>query len=305
MSTELISLLFWPGGAFVLISGLVYEWIDRKLVARVQNRIGPRWFQPISDVVKLLAKEEIMPSGSNLFLFNALPVVALAAVLTAALYVPVAGLAPAWGFPGDLIVTFYLLSLLSVCVGLAGITTRDRFAVAGASRVFTQVFAYEAPWLVALIGPAVAAGSWRIAEIVANSSGQWLLVSQPIGFLVAILGLVGKLELAPFDAPEAETEIVSGPLTEYGGRGLALFRLAKDAALAVGLALIAALYLGGVSGIFEWLLKTCALLVIIAFVQTLFARARIDQTIGLWWRFGIWLAIFQLIALAAWNVVHP
>jgi NADH-quinone oxidoreductase subunit H len=302
---QLISLLLWPGGAFVLISGLVYEWIDRKLVARVQNRIGPRWFQPVSDVVKMLAKEEIVPSGSNRLIFNALPVVALAGVLTAALYVPVAGLAPAWSFPGDLIVTFYLLSLLSVCVGLAGITTRDRFAVAGASRVFTQVFAYEAPWLVTLLGPAVAAGSWRISEIVANSSSQWLVVSQPIGFVVAILGLVGKLEMAPFDAPEAETELVSGPLTEYSGRGLALFRLAKDAALVVGLALIAGLYLGGVNGIFDWLLKTCGLVVLIVLVQTLFARMRIDQTVALWWRFGVWLAMLQLVAVVGWNLVHP
>jgi NADH-quinone oxidoreductase subunit H len=305
VTAQLVALLVWPGGAAVVLCGLVYEWMDRKLVARLQNRTGPRWFQPISDVTKLLAKEEIVPSGANPILFNALPVVALASVLTAALYVPMAGLAPAWGFSGDLIVTLYLLSLLSVCVGMAGVTTTDRFAVAGASRVFTQVFAYEAPWLVALLGPAVAAGSWRIGEIATFATGQWLVMTQPIGFLVAIFGLVGKLEMAPLDAPEAETELVAGPLTEYSGRGLALFRLAKDAALTVGLALIAAFYLGGAGGVLEWALKTGALLVLIAFVQTLFARVRIDQTVALWWRFGASLAILQLVAIAVWSLAHP
>ena len=304
MSAQLVSLLIAPGGAFILMCGLAYEWLDRKLVARFQNRVGPRWFQPAADVLKLLTKEEIVPSGASALIFNALPVVALASVLTAALYVPVAGLATAWSFNGDLIVALYLLSLLSVCVGLAGVTTRDRFAIEGASRVFTQVFAYEAPWLVALLGPAVAASSWRIADIAAYASSHWLVLSQPIGFVVAIIGLIGKLELAPLDAPEAETELVSGPLTEYSGRGLALFRLAKDASLVVGLALIAAFFLGGAADIVGWLVKTAALLVIIALVQALFARTRIDQTVALWWRIGVWLAVLQLLAIAIWNQVQ-
>jgi len=297
MTAQLVALLVVPGGAFVLVCGLVYEWLDRKLVARFQNRVGPRWFQPAADVVKLLAKEEIVPSGANALILNALPLVALASVLTAALYVPMAGLSTAWSFNGDLIVVLYLLSLVSVCVGLAGVTTRDRFAIEGAGRVFTQVFAYEAPWLAALLGPAVAASSWNIADVAAHANGQWLVVTQPIGFIVAIVGLIGKLELAPLDAPEAETELVAGSLTEYSGRGLAMFRLAKDATFVVGLALIAAFFLGGAADIVSWLLKTVALLVIIALVQALFARTRIDQTVALWWRIGVWLAVLQLLAI--------
>ena len=125
----LIALLLFPGGLFLLSSGLVFEYIDRKLVARFQNRFGPRWFQPLADVIKLLAKEEIMPAGVMKGLFVALPIVALAAALTAALYVPLFGFKPVFSFQGDLVVTLYLLSMMTLCIGLAGANTEDRFSL--------------------------------------------------------------------------------------------------------------------------------------------------------------------------------
>ena len=236
----IIALLIFPSGLFVLAGGLVYEWADRKLIARFQNRIGPRWFQPLADIVKLLAKEEIIPDGVHSGLFTTLPVVALAAALTACLYIPSAGLTPAFSFQGDLVVTLYLLSLMTICTGLAGANTADRFSLIGATRALTQLFSYEAPFLLALFGPAILAGTWNISQINAYSQTHlWMIVVQPVGFVVALVGLMGKLELPPFDAPEAETEIVSGALTEYSGRGLALFRIGRDVELVAGLTLIA------------------------------------------------------------------
>jgi NADH-quinone oxidoreductase subunit H len=126
---------------------------------------------------------------------------------------------------------------------------------------------------------------------------MWMIVTQPLGFLVALIGLMGKLELPPFDAPEAETEIVSGALTEYSGRGLAFFRLGRDVELLVGLTLISAFYLGGLANPLQFLLKTIGLLFIKAALQSLFARLRIDQTVGLWWRAGAVLALVQLLIL--------
>src|SRR5512138_3729859 len=116
--TALLSIMFFPAGITLILSGMLYEWADRKLVARLQNRIGPRWFQPLADTVKLLAKEEIIPNGVNRFLFLGLPVVALAGALTAAIYVPIGGLSPTSSFSGDLIVALYMLSLLTLCTGL-------------------------------------------------------------------------------------------------------------------------------------------------------------------------------------------
>lgn len=296
-----VALVLFPGGLFVLLNGWAYEWVDRKLVARLQNRAGPRWFQPAADTVKLLAKEEVVPSGTNVRLFIALPIVALAGALTAAVYVPLAGARPTFTFAGDLIVTIYLLSLLTICTGLAGANTSDRFSLAGAMRTLTQLFSYEAPFLLALLGPALSAGSWRIGVIATYAEGRWLVLTQPIGFAVALIGLMGKLELPPFDAPEAETEIVAGALTEYSGRGLALFRLSRNVELVVGLTLVAAFYLGGVANPLVYVAKTLALLLVIATLQTLFARLRIDQTSGLWWRAGAVLVLLQWLILIIWE----
>lgn len=297
------ALLIFPGGLFLLALGLGYEWADRKLVARFQNRLGPRWFQPAADMVKLLAKEEVVPHNVDKTLFIGLPVVALAGALTAALYVPLAGLRPAFSFQGDLIVAVYLLSLMTLCLGLAGAITPNRFSLMGATRTLTQLFSYEAPFLLALLGPAIVAGSWRISDIAEYAGHNWLIISQPIGFVVAMIGLMGKLEIVPFDAPEAETEIVAGAMTEYSGRGWALFRLGKNVELIVGLTLIAAFYLGGLSNPLDFLIKTFALLVVVAALQSVFARLRIDQTVGLWWRLGALLALLQLLVLIVWEVL--
>ncbi|MBX7250450.1 MAG: NADH-quinone oxidoreductase subunit H [Candidatus Promineofilum sp.] len=316
MALDLFNLLFFPAGLGLIGAGLLYQWADRKLLARFQNRLGPRWFQPFADAMKLLGKEEISPQGSSPVLFAFLPMLALAGALTAALYVPLFGLAPVFSFPGDLIVTLYLMSLLTMCIGLAGAQTRDRFSLAGALRVFTQMFAYEAPFILALLTPSVAlmlAGqpsSWQISELATAAANAPVshLLTLPITFVVALVGLMGKLELPPFDAPEAETEIVAGALTEYSGRGLALFSLARAVELVVGLTLVTALYLGGVgSGPLAavlFTLKTIGLLVVIVVLQTLLARLRIDQTVNLWWRIGSVLVLAQWLLLILYRVLR-
>ncbi len=292
----LLKMLIFPGGLTLIALGLLYEYIDRKLMARFQNRIGPRLLQPLADAVKLLAKEEVVPIGVIPIFFVSLPIIAMAGALTAGLYIPMAGLTPSFSLPGDLIIVVFLLGLLTLSIGLAGANTADRFSIIGAIRTLTQLFSYEAPFLLALLCPAILADSWQISVVHESVLGQvWLALPLFIGFFVAVIGLMGKLELAPFDAPEAESEIVAGALTEYSGRGLALFRLGKNVELVVGLTLIAAFYLGGLANPLEFLLKTLGLLVVVAALQALFARLRIDQTVGMWWRIGALLALAQLL----------
>jgi NADH-quinone oxidoreductase subunit H len=160
----------------------------------------------------------------------------------------------------------------------------------------TQLFSYEAPFLLALLGPAIVASSWQINQVNAYASTHWIILTQPIGFVIALVGLMGKLELPPFDAPEAETEIVKGALTEYSGRGLAVFHLAKAVELVVGLTLIAAFYLGGIANPIDFFIKTLVLLLVLAGLQSLFARFRIEQTVK-WWRYA------ALLVLAQWLVM--
>ena len=291
------ALLIFPTGLTIILLGMAYEWLDRKLVARLQNRIGPRFFQPVADIIKLFAKEEILPENVNRVLFYGLPVLALAGALTASLYVPLLGQKSVHSFPGDLIVSIYLLSLLTISMGLAGWNTSSRFSLVGATRALTQMFAYEAPFLLALFGPALAAMSWQVSEINAYSAGHWMILTQPVGFIVALIGLMGKLELPPFDAPEAETEIVAGALTDYSGRGLAIFNLGKSVELVVGLTFISAFYLGGLASMVSFIFKTSALLLVMALLQSVLTRLRIDQTVGLWWRFGAILVLAQILVM--------
>ena len=294
----LIAVLIFPGGLTLIAVGMLYEWINRKLVAQYQNRIGPRWFQPLADVIKQLAKEEIAPEGADPFLFHILPVVGLAAVMTAALYVPMYGLLPASGFRGDLIAVLFLLSVMTMMLGLAGANTPDRFSLIGATRTLTQLFSYEAPFMLAMLGPAIMTGSWQIGEInLYIHEHPWMALLQPVGFVIAIIGLMGKLELPPFDAPEAETEIVSGALTEYSGRGFALFHIAKNVEMVISVTLVAAFYMDGITTPLAFLWKSAVLLLLISALQSLFARLRIDQTVGLWWRLGTLLALLQLLVI--------
>lgn len=299
--TAILSIMFFPAGISLILGGMFYEWADRKLVARFQSRIGPRWFQPFADTVKLLSKEEIEPIGINRLLFFGLPVIALSGALTAALYVPIFGMQPAHSFAGDLIVTLYLMSVLTMSTGLAGWNAESRFSIVGATRTLTQLFAYEAPFLLALLGPAMAAGSWQINTIIAYTQNHWMIFIQPIGFIIALIGLMGKLELPPFDAPEAETEIVAGALTEYSGRGLALFHIGKSVELVVGVSLVTAFYLGGIGNPLIFLVKTLGLLFVMAMLQSLLTRLRIDQTVGLWWRVGALLALLQILVIIIWR----
>jgi NADH-quinone oxidoreductase subunit H len=245
----------------------------------------------------LLTKEEIKPQGLNSLLFYGLPIVALAGALTAALYAPVLGFAPVYSFPGDLIVTLYLLSLLTMCVDLAGWNGSSRFSLIGATRSLTQLFAYEAPFMLALLGPAMAADSWVIKDVSMYAENHWMILAQPVGFVIALIGLMGKLELPPFDAPEAETEIVAGALTEYSGRGLALFHIGKSVELVVAVSLVTAFYLGGTGNPIVFLLKTLVILLVMSMLQSMLTRLRIDQTVGMWWRFGALLALLQILVV--------
>ena len=128
-----------------------------------------------------------------------------------------------------------------------------------------------------------------------------MAISQPVGFIVALIGLMGKLELPPFDAPEAETEIVAGALTEYSGRGLAMFKIGKSIELIVGLTLVSAFYLGGLHGILPFFAKTLGVLFLMSTLQSLLTRLRIDQTVGMWWRFGSILVLAQILLTILWK----
>jgi len=299
----------FPGLLLLLAYAFFMEYVDRKLSARIQNRVGPPLFQPFADFVKLLSKEDITPEDVDPPSMRAIPILAFAAVATAFLYVPVVGSSPL-AFQGDLIVVLYLLTVPSILLFLIGWISRNIFATLGGVRVATQLFIYEVPFFLALLGPALASGSWSISKIVEwEQANLWFVATQPIGFVVALIGLQAKLERTPFDIPEAETEIVAGPWTELTGRKLALMRLTVDMALVTGAALISALFLGGpavpwavepawLAGLVRFasfFLKTLAILFVLTLVRMAMGRVRIDQLNDFGWRYLASAAIVQVL----------
>ena len=162
MGTILLSLfnvVVFPGFLFLAVVGLVVEFVDRKVYARLQNRIGPPFFQPFADFVKLSAKQEIIPEQADPRMFRAMPLIALAATATSFLYIPMWGFRPLFSFYGDLIVVLYLLLIPTLTFFLGGIYSTSLFSTIGAVRVVTQLFAYEVPLFLALLAPALLAGS--------------------------------------------------------------------------------------------------------------------------------------------------
>ncbi len=309
----LLRMLVFPGFGFLVAFALFAEWFDRKLTARMQSRMGPPWFQPVADFVKLLSKEDITPSGVPRLWYASIPLFAFAAVATAFLYLPVASPASPFAFPGDIVLVLYLLSLPTILTFLLGWMSGNLFARIGAVRAISQLFVYEVPFFIAALGPAIAAGSWSISDIVSiQGGGVWFFLFQPVGFGVALIGLQAKLERTPFDIPDAETEIVGGPMTELTGRKLAIFHLAKDMALVTGAALLVALFLGGpaipgaatlvaegVLGFVVFLAKVLLVLFALTALKTALGRLRIDQLVAWGWTALTPFAVFQLAIVLA------
>lgn len=307
----LLYLLVYPGILFLLIYSTFCEWFDRKVYARLQNRLGPTHtgksglLQPIADIIKLLAKEDVTPDAADKGLFRALPIVGLAVVSTAALLLPVWNFDLAvpgpTSFSGDLIVILYMLTLPSLIFFLAGWSSTNLFSSVGATRVITMLFSYEVPLFLTMLSPAIMAGSWRLAEIAAFFRAHPLLMlTNIIGFLVAIIAVQAKLERTPFDIPHAETELVGGTFTEYSGKKLALFRLMMDIELVVACGLMATVFLGGFPGgvalgFINLVVKTLFVLFLLTLLRALTSRLRIDQVVSFSWKYLAPLAVFQLL----------
>ena len=226
MLMALFHILIFPGLLFLGVYGLIMAYLDRKIYARLQNRQGPPWFQPLADFLKLLGKETIVPELANKKAFPFLPVLALAAVTTAYLYIPLWSMSSLYPFEGDLIVILYLLTLPTLCFFLGGWYSGSVYAVLGSVRVITQLFSYEVPLFMALLTPALLANTWSLSGITQYYAAHplYILINIP-AFIVAVIACQGKLERVPFDLPEAETELAGGTFVEYGGRLYLKWRL--------------------------------------------------------------------------------
>jgi NADH-quinone oxidoreductase subunit H len=302
MPWALFNILVFPGFLFLSAYGLLVEYFDRKLYARMQNRVGPPWYQPLADFIKLISKETIIPEEADKNIFKLLPVFALAAASTAFLYIPIWGTQSLFPFAGDLIVVLYLLTIPTLTFFLAGWHSTSLYSTIGSVRALTQLFAYEVPLFMALLGPALLADTWSVSGIAEfYRLHPWYSLINIPGFAVGIVATQGKLERIPFDMPEAETEIVAGTFTEYSGKLLAIFRMTVDVELIVVSALLAAVYIpffavqSPILGFLLFVVKTLVIVFLLCVFRTVMARLRIEQMVNFCWKYVTPVALVQIL----------
>jgi len=302
MAQALFYILIFPGFLFISVFGLIAEFIDRKIYARLQNRVGPPWYQTFADFIKLLGKEDIVPCEANLRMFNLAPIFALTSVVTVFLYIPFKKTELMFSFNGDMIMILYLLTLPTLAFFIGGWYSTSLFARIGSVRAVTQLFAYEVPLFMSILAAALLADTWSLEECAAFYTRHPLYcLFNLVGFGIALVALLGKLEKVPFDIPEAETEIVAGAFTEYSGRRLALFRLAIDIEMVVGTALLVTVFfpfwlmLSPLMGFMVFILEVLMAIALLSLLRTVVARLRIDQMIDFCWKFMVPCALLQLL----------
>jgi len=284
MIKHLFNFIVFPGFLFTAALGLVASWIDRKVTARVQWRVGPPWYQPLVDLVKLSIKEITVPKASSKTLFMISPLIGLSAVILASTFIwlPNIGLGDN-GFSGDIIVVLYLLTLPAIAIILGGSASGNPLASLGVSREIKLILAYELPFIIALTVPIIKTGGLlRLQDLIAYQAMNGAFVSSASGILallVMIFCMQAKLGLVPFDVGEAETEIMAGTHIEYSGMLLGILKLTKHMMMVALPVFLITILWGGFS---VW--KYVVLLVVIILMRNTNPRVRIDQAIRFFWR---------------------
>lgn len=286
--------------AIVLLAAPLCEGVLRKVTAVVQSRQGPPLWQPYFDLLKLLGKEDL-ESGESPRMQRFAAYLSLATVLTVSCLVPMGFTAPMNG-SGDVILLIYLLTLCGICTLLAGLAAGSTYSLIGISREMMTMIALEPLFAIALIIGALHAQSFRLDDVLNGSvySGGGFPWSGLVILGVMLLSFQGLVQRLPFDISEAETELMGGPLMEYSGPKLALFKYAQMARLVIHSALFVALFVPWGSALmfpFGWLLfwlKVGLLVLLVTLVAATHARYRIDQAI----RYFAGLLAVALVALA-------
>jgi NADH-quinone oxidoreductase subunit H len=283
--------------------------MERKVSARIQLRQGPLhvgWqglLQTLADAIKLISKELVMPEKSNHFLYILAPVLVFAPVLSAFIIIPFGEHRVIRDLNIGFLLVFSLSNISFIGIFIAGWSSNSKYALLGAMRAIAQNISYEIPLLLSTMGVVMSAQTLSMTQLVHAQSKVWFIFTQPIAFLIMLCSSLAEANRAPFDIPEAESELVAGFHTEYSGMRFALFFLGEYTAVFVFSAIAATLFFGGWMGPFlpgpVWLLlKTYAGVFVIMWVRWSFPRLRSDQLMGFAWKVLIPFAVVNVFVTA-------
>ncbi len=294
----------------VLLGAAAITWLERRLIGRFQNRVGPnRWgpfglFQPFADVLKLITKEDLTPHGADRLLFALAPAAMLAPLILMTAVIPFAQNVSLAGLNVGVLYLLAVSSVTTIAIFMAGWSSNNRYAMFGAARAVAVLISYEIPVVLSLLGIVMSAGSMSLNTIVHAQSLPFFLV-QPLAFFVFIAGISAELNRTPFDVAEAESEIIAGYHTEYSGVKFALIQAAEFGGVGVMAAMAATLFLGGWQGPWSeylgwlwFLLKTGVIVFIFIWIRATYPRLRLDQIMSFCWKFLLPLSLINLAAVS-------
>ena len=297
----------FPGFSFAAVMATLTILWERKLLAKVQVRVGPLYagrfegiLQPIADLFKLLGKELVVPDKADKPFFWAAPLLMLSFASAVLAVIPLSPSIYITTSEFSVLIPFVILGLSPMLILVAGWASSNKFAFIGALRALHQMIAYEIPMLISVLGVVVLTGSFNFFDVVTAQETIWFIVPQIIGASIFYITILSELERIPFDIPEADSELVAGWLTEYSGMNFGLIQLANYIKLYALSVLFTLLFLGGWNGPsflppFGWMiLKVSIVITLILLPRAFLPRLRIDQLIRLGW---LWLIVLGFINL--------
>ncbi len=298
MIVELAEIILIP--IYVILISIMFQWLRRKLKARLQWRKGPPWYQIFMDMAKLYQKEDLIPKDANSTLFKILPLFGLASALALTLFVPF-GIIPPLSNSGDLILIVYLLTAITVVLSMAGFASSNPYAIVGSRRMIIIGMSYEVPMIISIVTVAMVTGSFSIGSILDYQTKFGpLILKLPLSFLAFLLVIPAEVFFNPFSIPFAETEIVEGPFTEYTGKRLMYLELTHYMELFVLVSLLTGLFIYihtpiTIINILLQLIISTAIILIFIVVDTVTARIRVQETVKFYWIIVTVIALLGLI----------
>ncbi|MCK6571599.1 NADH-quinone oxidoreductase subunit NuoH [Myxococcota bacterium] len=316
-----IRALFW---GLVMITGVMTvtawsTWFERKFAGRMQSRMGPTLvgplglLQPIADACKLLQKEDLVPDSADRALFNLAPVLTVGFAMGVAAVVPFTPTMLAADLDVGVLWLLALSGLMVFPTWMGSWASNNKYSLIAAMRAVAQGISYEVPMVLAIMVPVIMTGTLSLSDMVADQQKNgWLIYRLPltglIAFVIFFLASLAEANRIPFDIPEAESELVAGPTTEYTGMKFGLFYMAEYIHTLLSSAICAAVFFGGwdgpiAPGLHWMLLKSVILFVFLTWVRWSFLRLRSDQLMNLCWKYAV-PATLALIPVTAFYTVY-
>jgi len=305
---DLILLLLQWGTvlAIVTLNVLILIWLERKVSGFIQERLGPNRlgpfgvFQTVADTLKLLTKEDIIPTQTDKWIFKTAPMFFIIVAVMLYAVIPMGQDMAIVDLSAGLLFFISVGALSTICILMAGWGSNNKWSLLGAMRSVAQMISYEIPLAFSLLGVVMITGTLNLGEIVKAQDKIWFFILQPLAFLTYFIAATAELNRGPFDMPEAEQELTAGAYTEYTGMRWALFFLAEYTNLVAVSALMATVFFGGWQGplLPSWIwiiIKTYLIMLVFMWLKWTLPRIRMDHLMSFSWKVLIPVSLINIV----------